>query len=64
MPGHLGILQCMYYGCRIDVVLHFYLQGANFRSLKGIIIKEDGITVDIVREPREYLSSGKPLVKS
>jgi DNA (cytosine-5)-methyltransferase 1 len=39
-------------------------KGANFRSLKGIIIKEDGITVDIVREPREYLSSGKPLVKS
>jgi DNA (cytosine-5)-methyltransferase 1 len=37
-------------------------KGANFRSLKGIIIKEDGITVDIVREPREYLSSGKPLV--
>jgi hypothetical protein len=37
------------------------LQGANFRNLKGIIIKEDG-TVDVEREPREYLASGKPLV--
>ena len=30
--------------------------------MKGIIIKEDGITVDVVREPRELLKSGKPLV--
>lgn len=37
-------------------------KGANFRDLKGIIIKEDGITVDVVREPRELLPSGKPLV--
>lgn len=37
-------------------------KGANFRDLKGIIIKEDGITVDVVREPRELLKSGKPLV--
>jgi DNA (cytosine-5)-methyltransferase 1 len=36
-------------------------KGANFRNLKGIIIKEDG-TVDVEREPREYLASGKPLV--
>lgn len=40
----------------------YSLQGANFRDLKGIIIKEDGITVDVVREPRELLKSGKPLV--
>lgn len=37
-------------------------QGANFRDLKGIIIKADGVTVDVVREPRELLKSGKPLV--
>lgn len=37
-------------------------KGANFRDLKGIIIKADGVTVDVVREPRELLKSGKPLV--
>jgi len=37
-------------------------QGANFRDLKGIIIKEDGVTVDVIKEPRELLPSGKPLV--
>lgn len=44
------------------IELLYQLQGANFRDLKGIIIKEDGITVDVVREPRELLKSGKPLV--
>lgn len=42
--------------------LLYSMQGANFRDLKGIIIKEDGLTVDVVREPRELLKSGKPLV--
>ncbi|KAG0575322.1 hypothetical protein KC19_VG336600 [Ceratodon purpureus] len=37
-------------------------KGANFRDLKGILIKADGITVDVVRQPRELLPSGKPLV--
>jgi DNA (cytosine-5)-methyltransferase 1 len=37
-------------------------KGANFRDLKGIIIKEDGVTVDVIKEPRELLPSGKPLV--
>lgn len=44
------------------IELLYSLQGANFRDLKGIIIKEDGMTVDVVREPRELLKSGKPLV--
>lgn len=38
------------------------LQGANFRDLKGIVIKEDGITVDVIKENRELVPSGKPLV--
>lgn len=55
-------MECYFLSMKICMINDVVWQGVNFRDLKGIIIKVDGVIVDVVRELCEFLKLGKFLV--
>ena len=61
IPSLFSLLLVSYFNC-ISYIELWYSQGANFRSLPGVIVKEDNTVALDPDVERVFLPSGKPLV--